>query len=247
MKYERDQRFVATAGRDHVPRTSPAHFAADALCCGWQTGRRELQGKGRLMAAGQAYWPPPCMGTREFRALDWLASVEPPTGIVIPPTLWMPAARASGLKIGRVKRLARRAADAGDPRLAWYAEHRARLRRRTPRGPGNLSRARKADRLRRRGLSWRRVALACGYSEADSGHSARKAARLYRERLADGGTLHRARKAYQRRERGEAWARIAGAVGYASARSARVMARRHAERAGLPWPVPIIENDERGT
>ena len=191
------------------------------------------------MAVEQAYWSPPRMGTREFRALDWLSSVEPPTNIVIPHTLWMPAARASGLKVGRVKRLARRAAAAGDRRVAWLAAHVERLRQRTPRGPGNLSRARKADRLRRRGLSWRRVALACGYSQADSGHSARKAVKLYRERLADGSTLHRGRMAYQRRERGEAWARIAGSVGYASARSARTMARRYAERAGLPWPVPL--------
>ena len=179
------------------------------------------------------------MGTREFHALDWLSFVEPPTSIVILPSVWMPAARASGLNVGQVKRLARRAAAAGDRRVAWLGAHLERLRRRTPRGPGNLSRARKADRLRRRGLSWRRVALACGYSEADNGHSARKAARLYRERLADGSTLYRARKAYQRRERGEPWARIAGAVGYASARSARAMARRYAERAGLPWPVPV--------
>ena len=193
------------------------------------------------MAVGQAYWSPPSMGTREFRALDWLASVEPPTSIVIPPTLWMPAARASGLKVGQVKRLARRAAAAGDRRVAWLTTHLERLSQRTPRGPGNLSRARKADRLRRRGLSWRRVALTCGYSEADNGHSAGKAARLYRERLADGSTLRRARKAYQRRERGEAWERIAGTVGYASARSARAMARRYAVRAGLPWPVPVPE------
>ena len=179
------------------------------------------------------------MGTREFRALDWVSSIEPPTSIVIPPSVWMPAARASGLNVGQVKRLVRRAAAAGDPRVAWYAAHLERLRQRMPRGPGDLSRARKADRLRRQGLSWRRVALVCGYSQADSGHSARKAVRLYRQRLADGSTLRRARRAYQRRERGEAWARIAGAVGYSSARSARAMARRYAERAGLPWPVPV--------
>ena len=187
------------------------------------------------------------MGTREFRALDWLPSAEPPTGIVIPPSLWMPAARVSGLSVPKVKRLARRAVDAGDQRVVWLAAHLERLRHRKPRGPGDLFRARKADRLRRQGLSWRRVALVCGYSQADNGHSARKAARLYRERLADGSTLRSARKAYQRRVRGEAWERIAGAVGYASARSARAMARRYAERARLPWPVPILEAEGGGT
>ena len=198
------------------------------------------------MAVGQAYWSPPRMGTREFRALDWLASVEPPTSIVIPPTsrkrrhqVWMPAARASGLKVGQVRRSARRAAAAGDHRVAWLAAHLERLRSRTPRGPGDLSRARKAHRLRQRGLPWKRIARLCGYSQANNGHSARKAVRLYRQRLADGSTLHRARKAYHRRERGEAWERIARRVGYANARSARVMARRYAARAGLPWPVPV--------
>ena len=114
-------------------------------------------------------------------------------------------------------------------------------------GAGQPLPRRKADTLRRRGLSWRRVALACGYSEAYSGHSARKSVRLYRERLADGSTLHRARKAYQLRERGEAWERVAGAVGYASDRSARAMARRYAARARLPWPVPILEDEGAGT
>ena len=190
---------------------------------------------------GQAYWSPPRMETREFRALDWLSSVEPPAGIVVPPTLWRATARASGLKVGQVKRLARRAAAAGDPRVAWYAEHLARLGRRTPRGPTGLVRARMANWLRKRGLPWKRIALALGYSERDSGAEARKAAALYRERLAIGGTLPRARLAYKRRERGEKWARIARRVGYASARSARVMARRYAERAGEPWPVPPRE------
>ena len=110
-----------------------------------------------------------------------------------------------------------------------------------------VSLLRQAEVLHGQGLSWRRVALACGYSEADSGHGARKAVRLYRERLADGTTLRRARRAYQRRERGEAWERIARRVGYSSARSARAMARRYAERAGLPWPVPSLETEERGT
>ena len=53
------------------------------------------------------------------------------------------------------------------------------------------------------------------------------------------GTLPKARLAYKRRERGELWAHIARKVGYAGPRSARVMARRFAERAGLPWPVPL--------
>ena len=73
----------------------------------------------------------------------------------------------------------------------------------------------------------------------DGGAEARKAAALYRERLASGGTLPRARLAYLRRERGESWTRIARRVGYASARSARVMAWRYAKRAELPWPVPL--------
>ena len=191
------------------------------------------------MAVGQAYWSPPRMGTREFRALDWLASVEPPTSIVIPPTLWTPAARASGLKVDRVRRLARRAAAAGDPRVAWLAAHLERLRRRTPRGAGDLSRARKAHRLRQRGLPWKQIARLCGYSEADNGYSAREAAATYQARLANGGTLRRGRMAYQRRERGEAWQQIARRVGYASDRVARAMARRYAERAGLSWPVPV--------
>ena len=138
---------------------------------------------------GKAYWSPPRMGTREFRALDWLSSVEPPAGIVLLPSLWLPAARASGLKVGQLKRLARRAAGAGDPRVAWYAEHLARLGRRTPRGPTDLVRARMANWLRQRGLPWKRIAHVRGYSERDSGADARKAAALYRERLANGGTL----------------------------------------------------------
>ena len=189
--------------------------------------------------AEQAYWCPPRLGTREFRALNWLSSVEPPAGMVLPPALWMPVARASGLKVSQVKRLARRAAIAGDPRVAWYAEHLARLGRRTPRGPTNLVRARMANWLRKRGLPWKRIAHVLGYSERDSGAKARKAAALYRERLANGGTLPKARMAYKHRERGEPWARIALKVGYTSARSAREMARRYAQRAGLPWPVPL--------
>ena len=96
---------------------------------------------------------PPRMGTREFHALQWLADVEPPAGIVVPASAWLPAARASGLKVAAVKRLARRAAEGGDPRLAWYSMHLERLRRRAPRGPANSSRARLADWLRRRGLT----------------------------------------------------------------------------------------------
>ena len=191
--------------------------------------------------AEKAYWSPPRMGTREFRALDWLSSVEPPRGIALPPSLWMPAARASGLKVGRVKRLARRAAAAGDPRVGWYREHLARLGRRTPRGPTDLTRARMANWLRQRGLPWKRIAHVLGYSERDSGADARKTAALYRKRLANGGTLPKARMAYKRRERGEAWERIANRVGYASARSAREMAKRYAQRAGLSWPVPLRE------
>ena len=185
------------------------------------------------------HWSPPRMGTREFHALDWLSRVEPPAGIVVPASAWLPASRASGLKVAAVKRLAGRAAEGGDPRVQWYSMHLERLRRRAPRGPANSSRARLADWLRRRGLTWRQVARACGYSEADNGHSARKAARGYRQHLANGGTLPKARAAYQRRQRGEGWKAIARRVGYASARSARVMARRYAERAGLPWPVPV--------
>ena len=189
--------------------------------------------------AVQAYWSPPRMGSREFHALAWLSSVEPPAGIVLPPALWMPAVRVSGLKLHQVKRLAKRAAAAGDPRVEWFAEHLARLGRRTPRGPTDLARARMANWLRKRGLPWRRIAHVLGYSTKGSGAEARKAATLYRERLANGGTLPKARLAYKRRERGEPWADIACKVGYASARSARVMARRYAERAGLPWPVPV--------
>ena len=159
------------------------------------------------------------MGTREFHALQWLADVEQPAGIVVPASAWLTASRASGLKVAAVKR----------------------LRRRAPRGPVDSSRVRLADWLRRRGLTWRQVARACGYSEADNGHSARKAVRRYRQHLANGGTLPRARLAYKRRERGEPWGRIARKVGYAGARLARVMARRYAERAGEPWPVPLSD------
>ena len=189
--------------------------------------------------AGQAYWSPPERGSREDRALQWLGLVEPSAGIVLPPNLWVPAQRVTGLTVARIKRLARRAASAGDLRVAWYAEHLARLGRRTPRGPTDLARARTANWLRKRGLPWKRIAHLLGYSARDSGADARKAAALYRERLANGGTLPRARLAYKRRERGEPWARIASAVGYSGARSARVMARRYAQRAGLPWPVPV--------
>lgn len=96
-----------------------------------------------------------------------------------------------------------------------------------------------ANWLRERGLPWKRIAHVLGYSEKDSGAEARKAAALYRERLANGGTLPKARLAYKRRERDEPWTDIARQVGYSSARSARVMARRFAERAGLAWPVPL--------
>ena len=191
------------------------------------------------MVEQRAGWTPPRLGTREQRALSWLATVEPPSGIVLQPSLWIPAARASGSRVHQVKRLAKRAAAGGDPRVAWYAEHLARLQRRTPRGPSDLARARMANWLRKRGLPWKRVAHVLGYSERDSGAEACKAAALYRERLANGGTLPRARLAYLRRQRGEPWARVARRVGYAGARSARVMARRYAERAGLPWPVPV--------
>ena len=190
--------------------------------------------------AGQAYWSLPERGSREDCALMWLASITPPRGIVLPPSLWEATARASGLKVPAIKRLAKRAAAAGDPRVAWYAEHLARLGRRTPRGPTDLARARMANWLRKRGLPWKRIAHVFGYSEKGSGAEARKATALYRERLANGGTLPRARMAYKRRERGEPWARIARKVGYAGARSARVMARRYAQRAGEPWPVPVI-------
>ena len=155
------------------------------------------------MAVERAYWTPPGMGTREFRALDWLASVEPPPSIVVPPTLWMPAARASGLRVHQIKGLARCAASAGDPRVGWYRDHLARLGRRTPRGPTELVRARMANWLRKRGLPWKRIAHVLGYSEKGSGAEARWAAALYRERLANGGTLPKARMAYKHRERGE--------------------------------------------
>ena len=184
-------------------------------------------------------WSPPSVGNyeqREQRALNWLASVEPPRGAVLPSSLWLSAARASGLSVHQVKLLAKRAADAGDPRVSWLAEHRERLRRRTPRGPTDMACARQANWLRQRGLSWSQVARSCGYANAAS---ARKMARRYRVRLADGGTIPRARLAYKRRERGEPWPLIARRLGYASDRTARGMARRFAERAGEPWPVPV--------
>ena len=55
-----------------------------------------------------------------------------------------------------------------------------------------------------------------------------------------GGWRHapQGRMAYQRRTRGEPWLQIARRLGYASDRVARGMARRFAQRAGLPWPVP---------
>ena len=193
--------------------------------------------------AGQAHWSPPERGSREDHALQWLALVEPPAGIVLPPALWMPAVRVSGLKVHQVKRLARRVAAAGDPRVAWYAEHLARLGRRTSRGPTDLARARMANWLRKRGLPWKQIAHVLGYSEKGSGAEARKAAALYRERLANGGTLPKARLAYKRRERGEPWARIAREVGYAGSRSAREMAKRYAMRSGEPWPVPVPVRD----
>ena len=184
-------------------------------------------------------WVAPRVRSREHHALGWLAMVKPPAGIVVPASVWLPASRASGLKVAAVKRLARRAAEGGDPRLAWYSMHLERLRRRTPRGPGDLGRVRLADWLRRRGLTWRQVARACGYSQRDNGRSIRRAVQRYQQHLANGNTIPKARKAYQLRQRGEPWADIARKVGYASARSARVMARRYAERAGLPWPVVV--------
>ena len=200
----------------------------------------ESASRGGDIMVTQEHWSPPRVGSREHCALGWLAMVEPPPGVVIPTAAWLPASRASGLKVAAVKRLARRAAEGGDPRVQWYSMHLERLRRRAPRGPANSSRARLADWLRRRGLTWRQVARACGYSEAGNGHSARKAVQRYRRHLANGDTIPRARAAYQRRQHGEGWPAIARQVGYASGRSARVMARRYAERAGLPWPVPVV-------
>ena len=151
------------------------------------------------------------------------------------------------MSVWRVKRLARSAAVGGDPRVAWFAAHLERLRRRTPRGPGDLSRVRLADWLRRRGLTWRQVARACDYAEADNGRSIRRAVQRYRQRLANGDTLPKARRAYQLREHGEGWAAIARQTGYASDRAAREMAKRYAERAREPWPVPNLETERRGT
>ena len=199
------------------------------------------------MVEQRAGWTPPRLGTREQRALSWLATVEPPSGIVLQPSLWIPAARASGSRVHQVKRLAKRAAAGGDPRVAWYAEHLARLGRRTSRGPTDLARARMANWLRKRGLPWKQIAHVLGYSEKGSGAEARKAAALYRERLANGGTLPKARLAYKRRERGEPWERIARKLGYAGSRSAREMAKRYAKRSGLPWPVPNFVTEGRGT
>ena len=165
-------------------------------------------------------------------------------GVVIPASTWLPAARVSRLSVATVKLLARRAAEAGDPRVAWYAAHLERLRRRAHRGPGDLGRARQADWLRRRGLTWTQIARACHYSQRDNGNSARKAVRRYRLHLAAGDTIPKARAAYQLRQHGEGWTAIARRVGYSSGRAARVMAKRYAERAGLRWPVPIIEAEE---
>ena len=103
-----------------------------------------------------------------------------------------------------------------------------------------------ANWLRQRGLPWKRIAHVLAYSEKGSGTEARKAAALYRERLANGGTLPKARLAYLRRGRGETWARIARKVGYAGARSAQEMARRYAQRARLPWPVPLHDAPSNG-
>ena len=186
-------------------------------------------------------WLAPEFDTPEDRALRRLSVVAQPAGVVVSPDVWRGAAMETGLSVARIKLLARQAVAGDDPRVAWYAAHLERLRRRAPRGPVDSSRVRLADWLRRRGLTWRQVARACGYSEADNGHSARKAVRRYRQHLANGGTLPRARLAYKRRERGEPWGRIARKVGYAGARSARVMARRYAERAGEPWPVPLSD------
>ena len=150
------------------------------------------------------------------------------------------------MQVAAVKRLAKRAAAAGDPRIAWYAAHLERLRRRAPRGAADSSRIRLADWLRRRGLTWRQVARGCGFAEADNGHSARKAVRRYRQRLANGDTLPKARRAYQLRQRGEGWAAIANRTGYASDRSAREMTKRFAKRAGLVWPVRSLETEAHG-
>ena len=66
------------------------------------------------MVEQRAGWTPPRLGTREQRALSWLATVEPPSGIVLQPSLWIPAARASGSRVHQIKRLAKRAAAGGD-------------------------------------------------------------------------------------------------------------------------------------
>ena len=192
-------------------------------------------------------WLAPEFDTPEDRALRQLSLVAQPAGGVVPPNVWRGAAMETGLSVARIKLLARQAVAGGDPRVQWYAAHLERLRRRAPRGPIDSNRVRLADWLQRRGLMWRQVARACGYAEADSGRSIRRAVRRYQQRLANGDTLPKARRAYQLRQRGEGWAAIANRTGYASDRSARVMARRYAERAGLPWPVPNLETEGRGT
>ena len=53
-------------------------------------------------------------------------------------------------------------------------------------------------------------------------------------------TLPKARRAYELKAQGARWEWIASQTGYSTAnggRAARVMAKRYAERKGLPWPI----------
>ena len=71
------------AGTTHDPRTQSCAFSA------LQRPQCPLAGaaeRGLLMVEQRAGWTPPRLGTREQRALSWLATVEPPSGIVLQPS-----------------------------------------------------------------------------------------------------------------------------------------------------------------
>ena len=119
------------AERSPAPISHISRFAAYAAPGEGDSREEVFNGRTGALVPARA-------GIARDHALQWLALVDPPAGIVLPPALWMPAVRVSGLKVHQVKRLARRAAAAGDPPCRVVRGALGAAGRRTPRGPTDL-------------------------------------------------------------------------------------------------------------